>query len=64
MLFYADASEVDELQDTGREQVVVVGTEVFVCVQHVVGLLQVTVEGYIAIPHQTLRHFPSRAPDI
>ena len=59
MLLDGDCSEVDEFQDTSREQMVVVGVKVLVGIQHIVGLLQISAEGDIPIPEQILFHFLS-----
>ena len=64
MLLDGDCSEVDEFQDTSREQMVVVGVKVLVGIQHIVGLLQISAEGDIPIPEQIFVHFLSRTPNI
>ena len=63
-LFDADGTHVDEFQDTGREQVVVVGAEILISVKHVVSLLEVAFHGDVTIPEQILVHFLARAPYI
>ena len=59
-----DGSHIDELEDTGREQIVIVGAEITVGIEHVVGLLEVSLHGDIAIPKQILEGFFTRAPYI
>ena len=55
-------AKVYQLQYACRQQVIVVGSAPLVCVQHVVGLLQITVQRYVAIPHQVFVHTPSGTP--
>ena len=47
-----DSTHVDEFQDTSRHEVVIIGAKVSVGIQNVIGLLQVTIQGDVAIPQQ------------
>ena len=61
---YGDGTHVNKLEDTGREQVVVVGANLFIGIEHVVGLLEVTLQGDVAIPEQVFVDFLTCAPNI
>ena len=63
-LLDADRPHVDELQDAGGEQVVIVGIEILVGIQNVVGLLQVAVHRDVAEPEQVLIHLLTGTPHI
>ena len=63
-LLDADGPHIDKLQDTGREQVIIVGAEILIGVEHVVGLLQIAVQGDVAIPEQILVDLLASTPDI
>ena len=64
LLFDGDGSQIDEFQNTGREQVVIVRIEVFVGVQHIIDTLQISVVRDIPIPHQVLVHLFAFTPYI
>ena len=59
-----NGTHIDELEDTGREQVVVVGAEITVGVEHVVGLLEIALQRDVAIPEQILVDLLACAPYI
>ena len=61
---YADGTEIDEFQHTGRKQVFVVSPNVAESIQCIVGPLQVTVVWNGPIPEQVFFHFLPRPPDI
>ena len=63
-LLNTDRPHVDELQDAGGEQVVIVGIEILVGIQNVVGLLQVAVHRDVAEPEQVLVHLLTGTPHI
>ena len=60
----ADGTHVDEFQDAGGEEVVIVGSEIFVGIEHVVGCLKVAFQGDVAVPEQILVDLLPGAPDI
>ena len=62
-LLDADGSHVDEFQDAGREQVVIVAAEIAIGVEYVVGFMQVAFVGDVAIPEQVLVDLPPMVPD-
>ena len=62
-LLDADGSHVDQLQDAGREQVVIVAAEIAIGVEHIIGLLQVALIWDVAIPEQVLVDLTPMVPD-
>ena len=63
-LLDADGTHVDKFQDAGREQVVIVVADIAIGVEHIVGLLQITLQRYIAIPEQVFVDFSASIPYI
>ena len=63
-LLDADSAHIDEFQDTGREQVVVVCAKVLIGVEHVVGLLQIALQRDVTIPVQVFVDLLAGTPDI
>ena len=59
---YGNGPQVYQFQYACRQQIVVVVGTPLICVQHVVGLLQISVQRYVAIPQQVLVHTLASAP--
>ena len=55
---------VDQFQDTGRKEVVVISTYIFIGILHIVCPLKVSVVGNVTIPEQILHHLLPCPPHI
>ena len=63
-LIDADRPLVDQFQDAGRKEVVVVGTNILIGILHIVSPLEIPVLGDITIPEQVLHHLSPCSPYI
>ena len=59
-----DGPLVDQFQDTGRKEVVVISTYIFIGILHIVRPLKVSVVGNVAIPEQILHHLLPCPPHV